>query len=365
MQKLPVNNAAKFPLKPRFKAMAFSLLNAVQSTVQRGVFTQFLSIPFSTQIPRKSKTGHDQFSTSFHKLHLMKKLIFRFLLLLFFSMTWGSSFGQDDKRGIVEEPLRHFTINEETGAITELDCLQLKPRMVSDRQLRIEHERNRKYDKIWRDQTLNRVMHSKKIKQVGEYIDPARSPNGKYFICTDYDHGGIGNFIHFFDNKDSLISSYKFPDEQEFEKGFNSDGNCVILTSSNADEFIFLNSEGKAIYKGSYNQIAGKTNGTLWTNVSSKGNYWIAFGQEGVYVGDRNGAIIHHATVENQITQGAFTENEKYLILVSSDQILVFDLFQKKVVAVSNHLVQRPILYNMSIIISDKNNPKTLFYDFE
>ncbi len=295
----------------------------------------------------------------------MKNTIAKLLIMICLSMIWTLSFGQETNPKLENEPVQHFTINEKTGAITGLGCLQLKPRMVSDRQLRIDYESNKKNEKIWIDRTLTAIRKSKKIQQVGDYLRLTWAPNGNYYICVDVDHGGRENFIHFFDKKNRLIHSYKFTEGQNFESQFNSDGNCVILTSSNNDEFIFLNNEGIEIYKGSYNRITGKTNGALRTNVSSKGNFWIAFGQEGAYVGDRAGAIIHHISKKEYIQLGTFTKNEKYLILLSPDQILVFDLYLKKVIATSNHLAQQPLFDNMSIVISHDNSPTHLYYDFE
>jgi WD40 repeat protein len=295
----------------------------------------------------------------------MKKLIFEFLLLLILSMSWRLSFAQETNPKLENEPVQHFTINEKTGAINGLDYLQLKPRMVTDRQLRINYESNKKNEKIWIDSTLTAIRKSKKIQQVGDYLRLSWSPNGKYYICVDVDHGGRENFIHFFDKKNRLIRTYKFTEGQNFASTFNSDGNCVILTSSNNDEFIFLNNEGIEIYKGSYNRITRKTNGALWTNVSSKGNFWIAFGQEGTYLGNRAGEIIYHISKKENIMLGTFTKNEKYLVLLSPDQILVFDLGLKKVIAASDHLAQQPLFDNMSIYISENNSPKHLYYDFE
>jgi WD40 repeat protein len=182
----------------------------------------------------------------------MKKTVFKFLVLLFFSMTWGLSFGQ--KTIIVGANETHIKNVDHIKYIgMREDSFRLKTNLQSSLDVNII----RRLDKIHHFKGINNKL--------------VHSSDGKYFVCDSYDHGGYSNTLYFFNKEEVLLNTYTFDGHSRSSTGvdFNFCNTYFLVAEDNGNFYIF-NPDGSLKRKANISELGLKNFGEVLTFDISK-----------------------------------------------------------------------------------------------
>ena len=275
----------------------------------------------------------------------MKNLIFKSFLLLFFSMTWGLSYGQKNINVQLNETIKKVNHIRYIGTID--DSFQLK-------------NYNQRSNDIIIIKRLDKIHHFKGINNM-----LIHSSDNKYFVCNSYDEGGYSNTFYFFDKNEALLNIYKFDGESRpsISPSFNFTNTYFYVAEENGNFYIFK-PNGSLKLKSNTNQLSLKVFGEVLTFDISKDGELILMGI------NNNGLLILNKKLEvlkkfNVGIASSFISPKNNQIFLANFKYIE-ELEPKKFVVVRKITFPEQILLNTNKLIrKSSSTKKNMTYELE
>ena len=290
----------------------------------------------------------------------MKKLNFKSLLLLFFSMTWVLGFGQIQNNNDLfidfkETPIKNSTYLK----FVEEESLVNNPRVMN------KTKRGYKLNNEEETRMINKLNNKFNIK--GEYKKLVVSNNGKHFACVTNEHGGYEVGVYFFDSNLNLLNTYMFKNNNatiSVDPQFNND--CTFFYYGNDEgEFYFFKSDGTLYKKGDLHKILDTKQNIAFPiyclNISKVGDlFHVETWDKTNYFFTKDLKII--SSFKYFINSSYFSNQSNLIYLASLKELLIYD---KKTFKLKEKLKFSDPIFLDGKYLSHKSNEQKKLKEYE